>query len=92
MNQPSIDWQMALSQHDRWLRTIVLARLREPQAVDEVMQEVALAAVKQAAPISRGCISSRSASRCCIAASAAGGGGWSASMPSRHWSQIARPG
>lgn len=52
MNQSSIDWQAALSQHDRWLRTIVLARLREPQAVDEVMQEVALAAVKQAAPIS----------------------------------------
>jgi RNA polymerase sigma-70 factor (ECF subfamily) len=52
MNQPSIDWQAALGQHDRWLRTIVLARLREPQAVDEVMQEVALAAVRQAAPIS----------------------------------------
>jgi RNA polymerase sigma-70 factor (ECF subfamily) len=51
MNQPSIDWQAALGQHDRWLRTIVLARLREPQAVDEVMQEVALAAVRQAAPI-----------------------------------------
>jgi RNA polymerase sigma-70 factor (ECF subfamily) len=51
MKQPSIDWQAALGQHDRWLRTIVLARLREPQAVDEVMQEVALAAVKQAAPL-----------------------------------------
>jgi RNA polymerase sigma factor (sigma-70 family) len=51
MNQPSIDWHAALAQHDRWLRTIVLARLREPQAVDEVMQEVALAAVKQAAPL-----------------------------------------
>jgi len=52
MNQPAIDWQAALAQHDRWLRTIVLARLREPQAVDEVMQEIALAAVKQAAPLS----------------------------------------
>jgi RNA polymerase sigma-70 factor (ECF subfamily) len=51
MNQPSIDWQAALGQHERWLRTIVLARLREPQAVDEVMQEVALAAVRQAAPL-----------------------------------------
>ena len=48
MNQPAIDWQAALTQHERWLRTVVLARLREPQAVDEVMQEVALAAVKQA--------------------------------------------
>ena len=51
MNQPPIDWQAALGQHDRWLRTIVLAQVREPQAVDEVMQEVALAAVRQAAPL-----------------------------------------
>jgi len=51
MNQPAIDWKAALAQHDRWLRTVVLARLREPQAVEEVMQEVALAAVKQAAPL-----------------------------------------
>lgn len=51
MNQPSIDWQAALAEHDRWLRTIVLARVRELQAVDEVMQEVALAAVRQAAPL-----------------------------------------
>jgi RNA polymerase sigma-70 factor (ECF subfamily) len=40
-----------LAEHDRWLRTVVHARLREPQAVDEVMQEVALAAVRQAAPL-----------------------------------------
>ena len=49
--QPRIDWQAALAQHDRWLRTVVLARVGEPQAVDEVMQEVALAAVKQASPL-----------------------------------------
>jgi RNA polymerase sigma factor (sigma-70 family) len=48
---PAIDWQAALSQHDRWLRTVVLARTGEPQAVDEVMQEVALAAVAQRAPL-----------------------------------------
>ncbi|HEX5102534.1 MAG TPA: sigma-70 family RNA polymerase sigma factor [Pirellulaceae bacterium] len=52
MNQPPIDWQAALGEHDRWLRTVVFARLREPHAVEEVMQEVALAAVKQSAPIS----------------------------------------
>ena len=46
-----IDWQAALADHDRWLRTVVLARLHEPQAVDDVMQEVALAAVRQAAPL-----------------------------------------
>jgi RNA polymerase sigma-70 factor (ECF subfamily) len=46
-----IDWQAALAEHDRWLRTIVLARVGERQAVDEVMQEVSLAAVRQQAPI-----------------------------------------
>ena len=51
MISPPIDWNAALAQHDRWLRTIVLARVRERQAVDEVMQEVALAAVRQSAPL-----------------------------------------
>ena len=46
-----IDWQTALAEHDRWLRTVVAARLGEAGAVDEVMQEVALAAVRQKAPI-----------------------------------------
>jgi RNA polymerase sigma-70 factor (ECF subfamily) len=52
MSPPAIDWQAVLAQHQRWLRTVVLARVREPQAVDEVLQEVALAAVRQAAPLS----------------------------------------
>ncbi|MBI1899495.1 MAG: sigma-70 family RNA polymerase sigma factor [Planctomycetia bacterium] len=47
----TIDWEKALAQHGRWLRTVVVARLGEPQAADEVMQEVALAAVRQSAPI-----------------------------------------
>lgn len=51
MSSPRIDWNDALAQHDRWLRTIVLARVRERQAVDDVMQEVAMAAVRQAAPL-----------------------------------------
>jgi len=46
-----IDWPAVLREHDRWLRTVVVARLGEAQAVDEVMQEVALAAVRQRAPI-----------------------------------------
>jgi len=46
-----IDWQAALAEHNRWLRTAVYARLRDNDAVDEVMQEVALAAVRQAAPL-----------------------------------------
>ena len=40
-----IDWASALDRHDRWLRTVVAARLGERQAVDEVLQEVSLAAI-----------------------------------------------
>jgi RNA polymerase sigma-70 factor (ECF subfamily) len=47
----AIDWAAALAAHDRWLRTAVLARLGERQAVDEVMQEIALAALAQRAPL-----------------------------------------
>jgi RNA polymerase sigma-70 factor (ECF subfamily) len=50
-DRPAIDWQLILNRHDRWLRMVVYARLGEPQAVDEVMQEVALAAVRQGSPI-----------------------------------------
>jgi RNA polymerase sigma factor (sigma-70 family) len=46
-----IDWQGALLEHGHWLRNVVAARLGEPQAIDEVMQEVSLAAVRQKAPI-----------------------------------------
>jgi RNA polymerase sigma factor (sigma-70 family) len=47
----AIDWQSALAEHERWLRTVVLARLGEPGGVDEVLQEVSLAAVRQKAPL-----------------------------------------
>ena len=50
-DKPRIDWPAVLVSHDRWLRTVVYARVGEPQAVDEVMQEVSLAAVRQRAPI-----------------------------------------
>lgn len=46
-----IDWQAEFQRHERWLRSIVYARTGEPGAVDDVMQEVALAAVRQSAPI-----------------------------------------
>jgi len=46
-----IDWQAVLARHGQWLRTVVYARVGEPQAVDEVMQEVSLAAVRQRSPI-----------------------------------------
>ena len=38
-----IDWEAELARHDRWLRTVVMARAGEPQAVDETMQELGLA-------------------------------------------------
>jgi RNA polymerase sigma-70 factor (ECF subfamily) len=41
----ALDWGAALARNDRWLRTAVLARLGERQAVDEVMQEIAVAAL-----------------------------------------------
>jgi RNA polymerase sigma-70 factor (ECF subfamily) len=47
----SIDWPRVLAEHERWLRTVVCARVGEPQAIDDVMQEVSLAAVKQHAPL-----------------------------------------
>ena len=40
------NWSTVMEQHGRWLRTVVLARTGEPQAVEEVLQEVAMAAVK----------------------------------------------
>jgi len=49
--QAGIDWPRVLAEHGRWLRTVVGARLGEPQAIDEVMQEVSLAAVRQKAPL-----------------------------------------
>lgn len=47
-----IDWGTALAEHEQRLRITVSCRLGERQAVDEVMQEVALAAVEQRAPVS----------------------------------------
>jgi len=47
-----IAWHTVLAEHDRWLRTVVLARVGQAIAVEEVMQEVALAAVRQQAPLS----------------------------------------
>jgi RNA polymerase sigma-70 factor (ECF subfamily) len=43
----ALDWGSTLAEHERWLRRVVASRLGEAQAVDEVMQEVALAAVTQ---------------------------------------------
>lgn len=42
-------WAAALGEHARWLRTVVLARTGEAEAVDDVLQEVAVAVLRQPA-------------------------------------------
>jgi RNA polymerase sigma-70 factor (ECF subfamily) len=42
-----VDWPAVLTQHGRWLRTVVLARVADHAAADDVMQEVATAAVEK---------------------------------------------
>jgi RNA polymerase sigma-70 factor (ECF subfamily) len=49
--RPALDWSAVLARHERWLRTAVFARLREVDGVDEVMQAVAVAALRQQAPL-----------------------------------------
>ena len=46
-----LDWESILADNATWLRRILFARLGEAEAVEECMQEVGLAAVRQAAPI-----------------------------------------
>ena len=48
---PAIDWEAELAAHRGWLRRVIAARTGESQAVDDVWQEVAAAAVGQRAPI-----------------------------------------
>lgn len=43
-----VDWTAALAEHGRWLRTVLLARVGDSLAVDDVMQDVAAAALRQA--------------------------------------------
>jgi RNA polymerase sigma factor (sigma-70 family) len=50
-NEAPIDWTAALAEHGQWLRTVVIARVGEPQAADEVLQELALAVLRQSAPL-----------------------------------------
>jgi RNA polymerase sigma-70 factor (ECF subfamily) len=49
LRKTEFDWSAVFRQHDRWLRTVLYSRLGEAEAVEEVMQEVALAAVRESA-------------------------------------------
>lgn len=52
MSLPQLfDWGACLAAHEHWLRKVIFARTGERQAVDEVFQQVALAAVEQRAPL-----------------------------------------
>lgn len=42
-----IDWDAEYRRHARWLRTVVASRLQEPAAVEDVMQQIALAVVRE---------------------------------------------
>jgi len=42
-----IDWSAELERHGRWLRTVALARVGDAAAADDVMQEVATAALEK---------------------------------------------
>ena len=46
-----IDWGVALRENERWMRSAIALRVGEAAAVDEVFQEVALAAAAQKAPL-----------------------------------------
>ena len=43
-DQPSLEWQAVWQQHSKWLRTVLLARLRDGLIVDELLQDVAVVA------------------------------------------------
>ncbi len=45
--EPVIDWAEALDINRRWLSTVIHARLADHQAAEDVLQEVALAAIRQ---------------------------------------------
>src|SRR5262245_22040490 len=48
---PVLDWERCLPLHEGWLRRVIAARTGEPQAVEEVWQQVALAAIEQRWPL-----------------------------------------
>jgi len=48
---PGLDWAQCLAANERWLRRVILARTGEPQAVEEVWQQLALVAIEQRWPL-----------------------------------------
>ena len=46
-----INWEEALHNHAQWLKSVISLKVGEAAAVDEVWQEVSLAAIKQQSPL-----------------------------------------
>ncbi|MEI8211535.1 MAG: sigma-70 family RNA polymerase sigma factor [Planctomycetota bacterium] len=46
-SESTIDWGKALESNRRWLATVIRSRLADPDAAEDVFQEVALAAIRQ---------------------------------------------
>jgi RNA polymerase sigma-70 factor (ECF subfamily) len=46
-----VDWDRLLAVHECWLRKVIWARTGEAEAVEEVYQEIALAAIEQKSPL-----------------------------------------
>ncbi len=49
-----IDWSAAMAEHEPWLKRVIAARVRQADAVDDVFQNVSMAAVRQKAPLRDG--------------------------------------
>jgi RNA polymerase sigma-70 factor (ECF subfamily) len=47
----TIDWEIALRENEPWLRSVIAAQAGEYAAIDEIWQNVSLAAVKQQSPL-----------------------------------------
>jgi RNA polymerase sigma factor (sigma-70 family) len=47
----AIDWGRALGEHRRWLRAVLWARLRDADAIEEALQEIAVTASRQPARV-----------------------------------------
>jgi len=47
----SVDWGKTLAAHEGWLRKVILARTGERQAVEEIFQQIAVAAIEQRSPL-----------------------------------------
>lgn len=42
-----VDWAASLAAHSRWLRTVIVARVGDRDAADDIMQDVAVSAVEK---------------------------------------------